>query len=164
MTDSTARDSSDWRPARASLPGLRDITVPNYPGSVLDIADTTRARPFADSVDSGDRQGTFPDLVILWLPRDHTSGRRADQPTPRAMVADNDLALGQIVERLSRSAAWPALALFALEDDAQNGPDHVDAHRSVLLLASPYARRGVVDSTFYTTRSVVRSIGLILDL
>ena len=164
MTDSTARDSSDWRPARASLPGLRDITVPNYPGFVLDIADTTRARLFADSVDSWDRQGTFPDLVILWLPRDHTSGRRANQPTPRAMVADNDLALGLIVERLTRSAAWPALAVFALEDDAQNGPDHVDAHRSVLVLASPYARGGVVDSTFYTTSSVVRSIGLILDL
>ena len=80
------------------------------------------------------------------------------------MVADNDLALGQVIERLSRSPAWASLAVFVLEDDAQNGPDHVDAHRSVLLVASPYARRGVVDSTFYTTSSVVRSIGLILGL
>ena len=80
------------------------------------------------------------------------------------MVADNDLALGLVIERLSRSPAWPSLALFAVEDDAQNGPDHVDAHRSVLVVASPYARRGAVDSTFYTTSSVVRSIGLILDL
>jgi hypothetical protein len=80
------------------------------------------------------------------------------------MVADNDLALGQIVERLSRSPSWSSLAVFVLEDDAQNGPDHVDAHRSVLLLASPYARSGSVDSTLYTTTSVVRSIELILGL
>src|SRR5260370_7081026 len=119
---------------------------------------------FADSVDSWDRQGRFPELVLVYLPRDHTLGRRAGQPTPRAMVAENDLALGRVIERLSRSPAWSALALFALEDDAQNGPDHVDAHRSVLLLASPWARRGVVDSTFYTTSSVVRTIGLLLGL
>jgi hypothetical protein len=103
-------------------------------------------------------------LVILYLPRDHTVGRSADQPTPRAMVADNDLALGRVVERLSRSSFWSALTLFALEDDAQNGPDHVDAHRSVLLVASPYARRGVVDSTLYTTSSVLRTIGALLGL
>src|SRR5881296_1969874 len=149
---------------RTPIPGLQDITVSNYPGFVLDIPDTTRARIFADSVGSWDGQGRFPDLGILWLPRDHTRGRRADEPTPRAMVADNDLALGRIVERLSRSPAWASLAVFVLEDDAQNGPDHVDAHRSVLLVASPYARRGVVDSTFYTTSSVVRTIGEILGL
>ena len=102
--------------------------------------------------------------MILYLPRDHTLGRRADEPTPRAMVADNDLAMGRVVERLSRSSFWSSLALFALEDDAQNGPDHVDAHRSVLLVASPFARRGVVDSTFYTTSSVLRTIGELLDL
>ena len=80
------------------------------------------------------------------------------------MVADNDLALGEVIERLGRSPAWASMVVFALEDDAQNGPDHVDAHRSVLLVASPYARHGVVDSSFYTTSSVVRSIGLILAL
>jgi len=147
-----------------NFPGLRGITALQYPSFVLAIPDTVRARMFADSVDSWDRQGRFPDLVLLYLPRDHTLGRRARQPTPRAMVADNDLALGRVIERLSRSPAWRALALFALEDDAQNGPDHVDAHRSVLLLASPWARRGVVDSTFYTTSSVVRTIGLLLGL
>jgi len=149
---------------RTNFPGLQEITASNYPGFVLDIPDTTRARIFADSVASWDQHGRFPDLVILFLPRDHTRGQRAGEPTPRAMVADNDVALGLIVERLSRSRAWPALALFALEDDAQNGPDHVDAHRSVLLVASPFARRGVVDSTFYTTSSVVRTIGQILHL
>jgi len=149
---------------RTNFPGLKQITASNYPGFVLDIPDTTRARLFADSVGSWDGQGRFPDLVILWLPRDHTRGRRAGEPTPRAMVADNDLALGRIVERLSHSRAWPSLAVFALEDDAQDGPDHVDAHRSALLVASPYARRGVVDSTFYTTSSVLRTIEVILHL
>jgi hypothetical protein len=163
MTESDEGDSVA-RPVRTNIPGLKDITATNYPGFVLAISDTTRARLFADSVTSWDQQSRFPDLVILWLPRDHTLGRGASQPTPRAMVADNDLALGQIVERLSQSPAWPALAVFVLEDDAQNGPDHVDAHRSVLLVASPYARRGAVDSTFYTTASVLRSIGQILGL
>src|SRR5438128_6425511 len=149
---------------RTNIPGLKEITVSNYPGFILDIPDTTRARIFADSVGSWDRQGRFPDLVIMWLPRDHTRGLQANQSTPRAMVADNDLALGLIVERLSRARAWPALAVFALEDDAQNGPDHVDAHRSVLLVASSYARRGVVDSSFYTTSSVLRTIEDILHL
>ncbi len=148
----------------SKISGLKGITALNYPGWDLSVADTTRARLFADSVDSWDRQGRFPDLVVLYLPRDHTQGRRAGALTPRAMVADNDLALGRVVARLSRSPAWRSLALFALEDDAQNGPDHVDAHRSVLVVASPWARRGVVDSTFYTTSSVVRTIGMLLGI
>jgi hypothetical protein len=115
-------------------------------------------------VSAWDQRDTFPALVILYLPRDHTEGKRSTHPTPRAMVADNDLALGQVVERLSRSKAWGSLALFALEDDAQDGPDHVDAHRSVLVMASPYARRDMVDSTFYSTSSVLRTIGLFLRL
>ena len=149
---------------RTNIAGLKGITADRYPGFVMSIPDTVRANLFADSVASWERQGRFPDLVILYLPRDHTLGRRADQPTPRAMVADNDLAMGRVVERLSRSSFWSRMALFAIEDDAQNGPDHVDAHRSVLLVASPYARRGAVDSTFYTTSSVLRSIGALLDL
>jgi DNA-binding beta-propeller fold protein YncE len=149
---------------RTNISGLKGITAARYPGFVMSIPDTVRAGLFADSVASWERQGRFPDLVILYLPRDHTVGRSADQPTPRAMVADNDLALGRVVERLSRSSFWNALALFALEDDAQNGPDHVDAHRSVLLVASPYARRGVVDSTLYTTSSVLRTMGALLGL
>ncbi len=164
MTESDEEERVPALPARTNLPGLKDITVPEYPGFFLSIPDTARARIFGDSVASWDRQGRFPDLVIVWLPRDHTLGRRAGKPTPRAMVADNDLALGQIVEWLSQSPAWDSLAVFVLEDDAQDGPDHVDAHRSVLLVASPYARRGIVDSTFYTTSAVLRSIGLILGL
>ena len=153
MTESDERDSTAATRPHTNVSGLKQITAANYPGFVLRIPDTTRARLFADSVDNWDRQGRFPDLVLLWLPRDHTQGRRAGSHTPRAMVADNDLALGQVLERLSRSPAWASLVVFSVEDDAQNGPDHVDAHRSVLLVASPYARRGVVDSTFYTTSS-----------
>jgi hypothetical protein len=163
MTESDD-DSTAPRHGRTNIASLKNITATNYPGFVLAIPDTMRARLFADSVASWDRQGRFPDLVILWLPRDHTLGRQASQPTPRAMVAENDLALGLIVERLSQSPVWPSLAAFVLEDDAQNGPDHVDAHRSVLLVASPYARRDVVDSTLYTTASVLRTIEGILGL
>src|SRR5438046_3168116 len=157
-------DSGPGGATHTALSGLDSVTVPSYPAFRLEIRDTTRARLFADSVASWDRQGRFPDLVFLWLPRDHTYGRAGGQPTPRSMVADNDLALGQVIEQLSLSAAWSSLAVFVLEDDAQNGPDHVDAHRSVLLVASPYAKSGVVDSTFYTTSSVVRSIGQLLGL
>jgi YVTN family beta-propeller protein len=164
MTESDESDSTPTHPTHTNIPGLADVTATNYPGFVLAIPDTVRARLFADSLTSWDRQGRFPDLVIVWLPRDHTLGRRAGKPTPRAMVADNDLALGQIVERLSQSPAWPSMAVFVLEDDAQNGPDHVDAHRSPMLVASAYARRGVVDSTFYTTTSVLLTIEQILGL
>ncbi|HKW42343.1 MAG TPA: alkaline phosphatase family protein [Gemmatimonadales bacterium] len=164
MTESDESDSTPAHPTRTNIPGLKDVTATNYPGFVLAIPDTDRARLFADSIASWDRQGRFPDLVIVWLPRDHTLGRRAGKPTPRSMVADNDLALGQIVERLSQSPAWSSLAVFVLEDDAQNGPDHVDAHRSPLLVASPYAHSGVVDSTFYTTTSVLLTIEQILGL
>src|SRR5437660_3563035 len=163
MTESDD-DSICTRTGRTNIPGLKDITVAYYPGFVLAIADTTRALLFADSVASWVLQTLLPDLLIFCLPGDHTLLRQASRPTPRAMVADNDLALGLIVERLSESPAWPSLAVFVLEDDAQNGPDHVDAHRSVLLVASPYARQNAVDSTFYTTASVLRTIEGILGL
>src|SRR5205085_4689114 len=84
--------------------------------------------------------------------------------TPRAFVAENDLALGQLVDIVSHSSIWSSSAIFILEDDAQNGPDHVDAHRSLLLAVSPFSRRGVVDSTLYTTCGVLRTMELILGL
>ncbi|HSB60463.1 MAG TPA: alkaline phosphatase family protein, partial [Vicinamibacteria bacterium] len=101
---------------------------------------------------------------ILRLGNDHTAGTRPGYPTPRAMVAENDLALGRMVEAVTKSRYWKESAIFAIEDDAQNGPDHVDAHRSVALVISPYTRRGAVDSTLYTTSGVLRTIELILGL
>ena len=106
----------------------------------------------------------MPRLSIFHLGGDHTVGTRPGKLTPRAMVAENDLALGRMVEAISKSRFWPESAIFVLEDDAQNGPDHVDAHRSVLLVASPWARRGVLDSTLYTTAGVLRTMELILGL
>src|SRR5213075_1806407 len=94
---------------------------------------------------------------------DHTYGRAGGQPTPRSMVADNDLALGQVIERLSLSPSWASLAVFVLEDDAQNGPDHVDAHRSPLLVISPY-NRSRVTHRFANTTDVLRTIEEILGL
>ena len=106
----------------------------------------------------------MPNLSLLLLPCDHTSGTSPGRSTPAAMVADNDLALGQIVEALSASPFWKKMAIFVVEDDAQNGVDHVDGHRTVAIAISPYARRGIVDSTFYSQTSMVRTIGLILGL
>jgi hypothetical protein len=85
-------------------------------------------------------------------------------PTPRAMIGENDYALGRLVNAVSSSVYWKDSAIFVLEDDSQNGPDHVDSHRSVLLVASPYAQRGLVDHTFYTTTGVLRTIELVLGL
>src|SRR5262249_28409012 len=94
----------------------------------------------------------------------HTSGTAPGAVTPTSMVAENDLALGQLVDLISHSAIWKESAIFVLEDDAQNGPDHVDAHRSLLLAISPFTRRGAVDSTLYTTCGVLRTMELILGL
>ena len=98
------------------------------------------------------------------LGEDHTTGTRPGTFTPSACVASNDLALGQLVEAVSKSKLWPETAIFVIEDDAQNGPDHVDAHRTVGLVISPYTRRKVVDSTQYSTVSLIRTIELILGL
>jgi hypothetical protein len=98
------------------------------------------------------------------LPNDHTSGTKAGAPTPVAAVGDNDLALGMVVEALTLSKFWKETAIFVIEDDAQNGSDHVDAHRTVALVISPYAKRGAVDSNMYSTSSMLRSMELILGL
>jgi hypothetical protein len=98
------------------------------------------------------------------LGEDHTSGTQPGKHTPDASVGSNDVAIGKLVEAASRSKFWGQMAIFVIEDDAQNGPDHVDAHRTVGLVVSPFAKRGVVDSTFYTTSSMIRTMELILGL
>jgi len=110
------------------------------------------------------QNGTLPQLSIIRLGNDHTNGTVPGTPTPRAMVADNDLALGRVVDDISKSVYWKDSAIFVLEDDAQSGADHVDSHRSVALVASPFAKRGFVDHTFYTTTGVLRTIELALGL
>jgi YVTN family beta-propeller protein len=108
--------------------------------------------------------GTVPALNYLVLTNDHTRGLEPGARTPRAMVADNDLAVGQIVETISHSPIWDSSAIFVVEDDSQDGADHVDAHRTVAAVISPYARRGAVVHTRYDQLSMVRSIELILGM
>ncbi len=106
----------------------------------------------------------LPRLIVMSLGEDHTTGTKPGTFTPPACVASNDLALGRLVEAVSRSKYWPEMAIFVIEDDAQNGPDHVDAHRTVGLVISPYAKRNILDSTQYSTVSLLRTIELILGL
>src|SRR5215468_9111636 len=102
--------------------------------------------------------------MVMSLGEDHTRGTQPGAFTPAAMVANNDQAIGRLVDRVSHSKYWPKTAIFIIEDDAQDGPDHVDARRTVGLVVSPYVKREVVDSTLYTTSSFVRSIELLLGL
>ena len=108
--------------------------------------------------------GELPRFTIMSLGENHTVGTTPGRPTPESAVASNDIGLGKIVEAASRSRFWNAMAIFVIEDDAQNGPDHVDAHRTCGFVVSPYVKRHVVDSTLYTTASLVRTMELILGL
>lgn len=152
------------KPARASLPILRGHVDEMYPSWDIHITDVRRASLFAAAVASYERGGDMPRLQVVQLPGDHTAGGKAGERTPIAMVADNDLALGQIVDVVSHSKFWADTAIFVLEDDAQNGPDHVDAHRMPALVISPWTKRQAVDSTLYSTTSMLRTIELILGL
>ncbi|MDX2064927.1 MAG: hypothetical protein SFX74_04205 [Fimbriimonadaceae bacterium] len=133
-------------------------------GREKNVPDHQKADIFLKDLAEANRNGKWPNLVLVSLTDDHTSGTTPGTRTPAASVASNDLALGKIVEALTKSRFWPKMAIFVIEDDAQNGPDHVDAHRTVALVASPYTRRGSLDSTLYTSTSMVRSIGLALGL
>ena len=137
---------------------------PSYPGFDLGISDLDRSKRFIEELGRFERGGDLPRLTIIRLPNDHTNGTARKSRTPRAYVAQNDLALGQILEALSRSRFWKQMAVFILEDDAQNGPDHVDAHRSIAFLAGPYVKRNAVVHRMYSTSSVLRTIELILGL
>jgi len=149
---------------RASVPGLEGKINLEFAPFDLTIPDVQRADVWLKEFRQFEASGNLPRLSIIRLGCDHTSGTREGQGTPVAMVADNDLALGRVLDAISHSRFWKESAVFVVEDDAQNGPDHVDAHRSVLLVASPYTRRQAVDSTLYTTCGVLRTIELILGL
>ncbi|MBM3783556.1 MAG: hypothetical protein FJW30_04305 [Acidobacteria bacterium] len=150
--------------ARVREPGLATRTHMQYRGYDLDYMDIDRAKVFIADLQRQESQKQFPRFTILRLGNDHTSGAAAGKPTPVAMVADNDYALGMIVDALSHSMFWPKMAIFVLEDDAQNGADHVDSHRSPAYVISPYSKRGAVDSSFYNTTSMLRTMELMLGL
>jgi hypothetical protein len=130
----------------------------------MDYPDQQRADRYIAELKRFEAEGDMPRLQIVRLPNDHTEGTTPGKPTPAAYVADNDLALGRVVEALSHSKFWPQTAIFVVEDDAQNGPDHVDAHRTVALVISPFTRNRGVDSTMYSTSSMLRTMELILGL
>jgi YVTN family beta-propeller protein len=151
-------------PGSARVKGLDGHFDPQYRGFDLDYSDQLRADRFISELHRCEQEGKLPGLSIVWLPNDHTNGTAAGKPTPAAYVADNDLALGRIVEAVSHSKFWKDTAIFVLEDDAQNGPDHVDAHRSIAFVISPYTKRRTVDSNMYSTSSMLRTMELILGL
>ncbi len=151
-------------PVKARVPGLEGLVSPTFPPWDLSIPDNTRVDAWLKEFREFEANGNLPRLSIFHLPNDHTDGTRPGAFTPRSMVADNDLALGRMVEAISQSRYWKESAIFVLEDDAQNGPDHVDAHRSPAFAISPFIRRQSVDSTMYSTSAMLRTIELILGL
>ncbi|HEY6050425.1 MAG TPA: alkaline phosphatase family protein, partial [Thermoanaerobaculia bacterium] len=151
-------------PYAASVPGLEGRIAPLYPPFDLSIPDNQRIDAWLEEFRQFEKDGNLPRLSIVRLGGDHTEYARAGSPTPRAMIAENDLALGRLVEEISKSRYWKESAIFVLEDDAQNGPDHVDCHRSPAFVISPWTRRGAVDSTMYTTCGMLRTMELILGL
>jgi DNA-binding beta-propeller fold protein YncE len=159
-----AERKSKGSPFEATVPGLAGKVHPSYPAFDLSIPDSDRLDIWLAEFRQFERDGTLPQLNIIRLPNDHTKGTVAGAPTPRAMIAENDVALGRLVEAISLSPYWKASAIFILEDDAQNGPDHVDSHRSVALVAGPFVKRGALDSTLYTTSGILRTMELVLGL
>jgi DNA-binding beta-propeller fold protein YncE len=149
---------------KARVPGLQDHVCKDYTPWNLNVMDTMRYAGWAHDFDSLLALDQVPQLNIFSVPNDHTSGLSMGKPTPFACVADNDLAVGLFVEHLSQSRIWNESVVFILEDDAQNGPDHVDAHRSPGYLAGGWVKRGITDHTQYTTCSMLRTIELILGL
>jgi YVTN family beta-propeller protein len=150
--------------ARAIIVGLRDVYHPKYPAAESRVPDQYRASVFLKDFAEYEKNGNLPSLVLLLLYDDHTEGTSPGFPKPSAAVADNDLALGRIVEAISKSRYWKESAIFVTEDDSQDGLDHVDGHRTVGLAISPYTKHGHVDSTFYTIINMYRTMEQILGL
>jgi YVTN family beta-propeller protein len=150
---------------RVRDPQLAPVTNMRYRAFDMEYLDADRAQVFLDDLKHMEQAGTMPRFLILRLGNDHTSGVSPGKYAPLAAMADNDAALGMIIEACSRSRFWQRMAIFVLEDDAQNGPDHVDSHRSPAYVISPYTRRGgLADSTMYNTTSMLRTMELILGL
>jgi YVTN family beta-propeller protein len=149
---------------RATIQSLDPHVCSTTIGFPSIVPDVYRADQFVRELKQFEAAGEMPNLMIMLLPNDHTSGTRANMPTPQASVADNDLALGQVVEAVSRSKFWPETVIFVVQDDPQAGFDHIDGHRTVALVVSPYTPRGAIDSTNYNQTSMIRTMELILGL
>lgn len=149
---------------RPNIPVLKDHFCTYFDPLNMHIFDTVREREWERDFDSLVAAGALPRLMTVRFGNDHTEGTAPGRPTPIAHVADNDLAVGRFVAHLSHSRVWGQSVVFILEDDAQNGPDHVDAHRSNAYVAGGYVRRHAVDHTMYTTSSMLRTMELILGM
>lgn len=158
------RDRAPGNENFTSEDALKGHFSPTFPPYNLAITDNTRVDRWLEEFREFEKNGALPQFQIVRLGNNHTSGTRVGAWTPRAMVADNDLAVGRLIEAVSNSRYWASTAIFILEDDAQNGPDHVDAHRSPAFVVSPYTKRRFVDSTMYTTSGMLRTMELILGL
>jgi len=159
------RNFGFWRfgfgPVAPTAPNLAAHTDTTYPGYDLTISDQKRMDAYTQAFRGFQSSGSMPAMQFVRLPSDHTRGTTPGAPTPKAMVADNDLAVGRLVALVSHSQFWKDTAIFVVEDDAQAGPDHVDAHRTESLVISPYTQHGKVDSTFYSTVSMLRTMELL---
>jgi hypothetical protein len=145
-------------------PVLARVTNMNYRSFDLEYPDVKRAETFLADLAQFESSNTMPQLMTMRLGNDHTNGTAAGKIAPLSSFADNDYALGMIVEGVSRSKFWKSTAIFVLEDDAQNGPDHIDSHRSPAYIISPYTRTGAIDGAMYNTTSMLRTMELILHL
>jgi YVTN family beta-propeller protein len=143
---------------------IRPYQPTNYVGWEMAVPDQYRADVFLRELAQYEERGDFPNLVIICLPNDHTSGTSAGNPTPAACIADNDLAFGRIVEAISKSRFWKETVILAIEDDPQAGWDHVSGYRTTAYCISPYTKRGAVVKTQYNTTSILRTIEQILGL
>ncbi|MGN6212364.1 bifunctional YncE family protein/alkaline phosphatase family protein [Parafilimonas sp.] len=153
--------ADDYKP---NIPVLKDHICPYYTGWDLDVTDTVRFNQWRRDFDSLVAVNALPHLNTMRFGNDHTSGLSKGKPTPYAYVAENDLAVGMFIDYLSKSPVWQQSVVFILEDDAQDGPDHVDAHRSTAYMAGGFVKRGFVDHSMYSTTSVLRTIELILGI
>lgn len=150
--------------ARANLEQLEPYLCPTFVGFPCTVPDIYRVDEFIKELQEYEKNGDFPNFVIMLLPNDHTSGTSPGRPTPQAAVADNDLALGRLVEAVSHSKFWKETCIFVTEDDPQAGLDHVDGHRTVGMVISPYTKRKQVVSTYYSQISMVRTMENILGI
>ena len=150
--------------AENNLPQMKPYTCPTYIGFPETVSDQYRADEFIKELKEFEKNDNFPNFIIMLLPNDHTSGTEPGKPTPSAAVADNDLALGRIVEAVSNSKFWKETCIFVTEDDPQAGLDHVDGHRTVGLVISPYTKRSKVISTNYSQINMFRTIENILGI
>ena len=146
------------------IESLRPHTVATTVGWEMNVPDIWRARRFAEELKKFEQHGGFPDFIIMVLPNDHTSGARPETPTPIAQVADNDLAVGRVVESVSHSPYWKDTCIFIIEDDPQAGWDHVSAYRTTAYVISPYTKRRTVITTQYNQTSLIRTMELMLGL